>query len=48
MPSDKAFGEGGGVRFGIGNRDAAVIVVDIMGRSETVPADRAAARRTAG
>lgn len=37
MPSDKAFGEGGGVRFGIGNRDAAVIVVDIMGRSETVP-----------
>jgi peptidylprolyl isomerase len=37
IPSDKAFGEGGGVRFGIGNRDAAVIVVDIMGRSETVP-----------
>lgn len=37
MPSDKAFGEGGGVRFGIGNRDAAVIIVDILGRSETVP-----------
>ena len=37
MPSDTAFGEGGGVRFGIGNRDAAVIVVDIMGRSDTVP-----------
>ena len=38
MPSDEAFGEGGGVRFNIGNRDAAVIVVDIMGRKDTVPA----------
>jgi peptidylprolyl isomerase len=37
IPSDKAFGEGGGAQFGIGNRDAALIVVDIMGRSETVP-----------
>ena len=36
-PSDKAFGEGGGVRFNIGNRDAALIVVDILGRKETVP-----------
>ena len=38
MPSDKAFGEGGGVRFNLGNRDAALIVVDIMGRKDTVPA----------
>ncbi len=38
MPSDKAFGQGGGSRFNIGNRDAAVIVVDIMGRKDTVPA----------
>ena len=38
MPSDKAFGEGGGARFNIGNRDAAVIVVDIMGRKDTIPA----------
>ena len=38
MPSDDAFGEGGGVRFNIGNRDAAVIVIDIMGRKDTVPA----------
>ncbi len=37
MPSDDAFGEGGGVRFNIGNRDAALIIVDIMDRSETVP-----------
>ncbi|WP_165357086.1 FKBP-type peptidyl-prolyl cis-trans isomerase [Nocardioides zhouii] len=37
IPSDKAFGKFGGARFGIGNRDAAVIVVDIMGRSDTVP-----------
>jgi peptidylprolyl isomerase len=37
-PSDKAFGEGGGARFNIGNRDAALIVVDIMGRKDTVPA----------
>lgn len=36
-PSDKAFGEGGGVRFNLGNRDAALIVVDIMGRTDTVP-----------
>ena len=38
MPSDKAFGEGGGVRFNIGIRDAALFVVDIMGRKDTVPA----------
>ena len=37
-PPDKAFGEGGGARFNIGNRDAALIVVDIMGRKDTVPA----------
>ncbi len=36
MPSDTAFGEGGGARFNIGNRDAAVIVVDIMGRKDTI------------
>ncbi len=36
-PSDKAFGEGGGARFNLGNRDAALIVVDIMGRKDTVP-----------
>ncbi|MCF6377705.1 FKBP-type peptidyl-prolyl cis-trans isomerase [Nocardioides KLBMP 9356] len=36
-PSDKAFGEGGGARFNIGNRDAALIIVDIMGRKDTVP-----------
>ena len=38
MPSDKAFGEMGGVRFNIGNRDAALIIVDIMGRTDTIPA----------
>lgn len=38
LPSDKAFGEGGGARFNIGNRDAAVIVLDIMSRKDTVPA----------
>ncbi len=37
-PSDKAFGEGGGARFNLGNRDAALIVVDIIGRKDTVPA----------
>ena len=37
-PSDQAFGEGGGARFNLGNRDAALIVVDIMGRKDTVPA----------
>ena len=37
MPSDDAFGEGGGVRFGLGNKDAALIVVDILGAKETVP-----------
>lgn len=35
-PSDDAFGEGGGATFNLGNRDAALIVVDIMGRQDTV------------
>lgn len=37
MPSDDAFGQGNGVRFGVGNRDAALIVVDILDAKETVP-----------
>lgn len=37
MPSDKAFGKFNGAQFGIGNRDAAVIVLDIMSRKDTPP-----------
>lgn len=35
--AEDAFGEGGRPDIGIGNRDAVLAVVDILGRSETVP-----------
>lgn len=35
--AEEAFGEGGRPDIGIGNRDAVLAVVDILGRSETVP-----------
>ena len=35
--SEEAFGEGGRPDIGIGNKDAVLAVVDILGRSETVP-----------
>jgi peptidylprolyl isomerase len=35
--AEKAFGEGGRPDIGIGNLDAVLAIVDILGRSETVP-----------
>ena len=35
--AEEAFGEGGRPDIGIGNRDAVLAVVDILGRSDTVP-----------
>jgi peptidylprolyl isomerase len=35
--AEEAFGEGGRPDIGIGNKDAVLAVVDILGRSETVP-----------
>jgi peptidylprolyl isomerase len=35
--AEEAFGEGGRPDIGIGNKDSVLAVVDIMGRSETVP-----------
>jgi peptidylprolyl isomerase len=35
--AEEAFGEGGRPDIGIGNKDAVLAIVDIMGRSETVP-----------
>jgi peptidylprolyl isomerase len=35
--AEDAFGEGGRPDIGIGNRDAVLVVVDIMGTAETVP-----------
>jgi peptidylprolyl isomerase len=36
--AEDAYGEGGRPEIGIGNKDAVLAVVDIMGRSDTVPA----------
>ena len=46
-PSDEAFGEGGGARFNLGNRDAALIVVDIMSRKDTLRPSRPCRHSTA-
>jgi peptidylprolyl isomerase len=35
--AEDAFGEGGRPDIGIGNRDAVLVVVDVMGTAETVP-----------
>jgi peptidylprolyl isomerase len=35
--AEEAFGEGGRPDIGIGNKDAVLAIVDILGRSETVP-----------
>jgi peptidylprolyl isomerase len=35
--AEEAYGEGGNPTVGIGNKDAVLVVVDIMGRSETIP-----------
>ncbi len=35
--AEKAFGEGGRPEIGVGNKDSVLAVVDILGRSETVP-----------
>ena len=36
--AEEAFGEGGRPEIGIGNKDAVLVVMDIMGRKDTVPA----------